>query len=317
MAPEPIMVMDILCDQYGMCTIGLGDTIAFVKALYNQGIITKNDTGGLSLEWDDEASQIALIHQTAKREGFGAVIAEGLYGAAKIIGGTAMDYCYHTKGLSKGVLPPGAMSLAHITSTRGADHLRGSSWTNSIFYPEWFTESQNNGRIPKNIPELVRFAQRVALFPDLTGRCKCGVNNFPAAIPLVFKYPFWDGAARLLSTATGLEYDSAKIIEITDRIYTLERAFNVRQGISRTQDHFPQKPTVKGTRQGQEELREHNQMLTEYYALRGWDVHTGIPTRETLERLHLQLVADELEQNTPYPEWDGPPLRPLETYPHS
>ncbi|UCH38387.1 MAG: aldehyde ferredoxin oxidoreductase family protein [Candidatus Bathyarchaeota archaeon] len=317
LAPEPIMMMDILCDQYGMCTIGLGDTIAFVKALYNQGIITTHDTGGLSLEWDDDESQITLIHQTVKREGFGAVVAEGLYGAAKLLGKDAMDYCYHTKGLSKGVQSPGAMSLAHVTSTRGADHLRGSSWTNSIFYPEWFTESQNNGLIPTNIPELVVFAQRVALFPDLTGRCKCGVNNFPAAIPLVFQYPFWEGAARLLSTATGVNYDPATIIEITDRVYTLERAFNVRQGVSRNQDILPQKPNVKGTRRGEAELREHEQMLTDYYKLRGWDIHSGIPLKQTLERFHLSAVADELEANSPYPEWDGPPLWPQKAYFHS
>lgn len=317
MEPEPIMMMEILCDQYGMCVIGLGDTIAFVKDLYNRGIITKEDTSGMSLEWDDAESQIELIHKTAKREGFGNIVAEGLYSAAKIIGGKAMDYCYHTKGLSKGAHPTGNMSLSHATSTRGADHLRGRSWTYSWIYPEWFYDSQQKGIIPKSIPELVLFSQRVALFPDLTGRCKCGVNNYPAAIPLVFKYPFWDGAARLLSAATGLEFDAAKIIEITERVYNLERAFNIRQGITRNQDNLPQKPSVKGTPKGMKELKEHEEMLTEYYELRGWDVDTGIPRRETLEQLGLKYVADELEDHGPYPEWDGPPLWPLEKYPHS
>lgn len=316
MEPEPIMVMLNLCDKYGMCTVALGNTIALAKDLYNRGIITKKDTGGMSLEWEDAESQIELVHKTARREGFGNMIAEGLYSFAKIIGGRAMDYRYHTKGLSRDVFPPGNFTLSHATSTRGADHLRGRSWTYSWIYPEWFKSCQNEGMIPKGLPELVIFSHRVALFPDLTGRCKCGVNNYPAAIPLVFKRPFWDGCAKLLSAATGLGFDAAKITEVADRVYNLERAFNVRQGITRKHDNLPQKPWVRETPKGREEQKEHEKMLTEYYKLRGWDVKTGIPKRETLEQFGLKYVADEIEEHAPYPEWDGPPLWPLDKYPH-
>jgi aldehyde:ferredoxin oxidoreductase len=113
--PIAIMEMGNLADKYGMCVIGLGNTIAFAKELYNRGIITKEDTGGLSLNWDDVDSQIELNHQIALRE-------------AKIIGKGAMDYCYHVKGLCRGPHPAGLFALAHATSTRGADHLRGRSW---------------------------------------------------------------------------------------------------------------------------------------------------------------------------------------------
>ncbi|MFX0093920.1 MAG: aldehyde ferredoxin oxidoreductase C-terminal domain-containing protein, partial [Candidatus Hodarchaeota archaeon] len=94
-----------------------GDTIAFIKDLYNRGVISKKETGGISLEWDDADVQIELIHKTARREGFGNIVAEGLYSVAKIFGMEAMQYCYHTKGLSKGAHPVGNRSLSHATST--------------------------------------------------------------------------------------------------------------------------------------------------------------------------------------------------------
>ena len=314
MDPVPILVMENLCDKYGLDVIPLGNAIAFAKELYHRGLITEEDTGGISLEWEDADSQIELVHMTARREGFGNLIAEGMYGFAKNIGGEAMKYCYHVKGLSRGVyspnnyaqgeLRPGIYTLSHATSTRGADHLRGRSWAEQI--QELF----------KNVPRIVICAERACLIADLTGRCKCSTNNWPAAVPLVFKYPLWGGVARTLSAVTGLEFDPLKIEEITDRVYTLERAFNVRQGITRKQDGLPQRPSVKGTPEGKEELDRHKRMLTEYYKLRGWDLKTGIPTRETLERFGLKYVADELDAHGPYPQWDGPPFWPLGRYPH-
>jgi aldehyde:ferredoxin oxidoreductase len=305
--------MENLCDKYGMDAIALGNTIAFAKELYHRGIITNEDTGGLSLDWEDADSQIKLINITMRREGFGNVIAEGLYSFAKIIGEEAMKYCYHVKGLSRGVyspsiysqgeLRPGIYTLSHATSTRGADHLRGRSWAEQT--QEFF----------KNIPRINIYAERACLIADLIGRCKCSLNNWPAAVPLVFKYPLWGGVTRLLSALTGLEFDPLKIEEITDRVYTLERAFNVRQGITRKHDRLPQRPSMKGTPEGRKELVKHERMLTEYYKLRGWNIETGIPTRGTLERLGLKCVADELESHGPYPEWDGPPLWHLDKYP--
>ena len=145
--PVAIMEMENLDDKYGMCVI-LGNTIAFAKDLYNRGIITTEDTIGLSLDWEDADSQIELIHRAALREGFGNLIAEGMYSLANIIGGEAMDYCYHVKGFSRGPHPPGLFALAHATSTRGADHLRGRSWAYGENDPEVFTELVKKGLIP-------------------------------------------------------------------------------------------------------------------------------------------------------------------------
>ncbi|MDI6642724.1 MAG: aldehyde ferredoxin oxidoreductase family protein [Candidatus Hodarchaeaceae archaeon] len=313
-----IMVMGNLVDKYGMCSIPLGNTIAFAKDLFARGIITEKDTGGLSLDWEDADDQIELIHRTALREGFGNLVAEGMYSMAKIVGGEAMDYCYHVKGLCRGPAdyPIGVFTLAHATSTRGADHLRGRSWAYGENDPEVFPELVKRGLIPKDPVPVLVISENAATLADALGRCKGSVNNWVSAVPLVFKYPVWDGVAKVLSAVTGLDFTAAAVQEALERIYTLERAFLVRQGITRKHDRLVQRPGAKGTPGGEEERKNHEEVLTEYYQLRGWDLQTGIPTRAMLERLGLKYVADELESHGPYPDWDGPPLWPLNKYPH-
>jgi aldehyde:ferredoxin oxidoreductase len=317
--PVTIMEMGNLADAYGMDAIGLGNTIAFAKELYNRGIITGEDTGGLSLAWKDAESQVELIHKTALREGFGGLIAEGMYSLAKLIGRGAMDYCYHVKGLSRGPYPPGLFALAHATGTRGADHLRGRSLAYGENDPQIFPELVGRGLIPdvdKDPVGALTFSERATTLTDAIGRCKGAVNSWAAAVPLVWKYPLWGGVTRLLRAATGLKFDDTGLGEAADRIYTLERAFNVRQGITRRDDRLPQKPGLRDTPAGKEDQRKHTQMLRKYYRLHGYSIDTGIPTRDKLGRSGLRNVADELERHGPYQEWDGPPLWPLEKYPH-
>ena len=269
--PIAIMEMGNFADKYGMCVIGLGNTIAFAKELYNRGIITKKDTGGLSLDWEDNDSQIELIHQIVSREGFGNLVAEGMYSFAKIIGRGAMDYCYHVKGLSRGPHPPGIFSLAHATSTRGADHLRGRVWASGENDQGLLREPVDRELIPDAHEDPVRtltICERVATIADAIGRCKGSVISWAATMPLIRRYPLLEGVGKLLTAATGFEFSQSHLEEAADRIYITERAFNVRQGVTRKHDRMPQKVELMGTPQGEEELKEHNKMLKKSSAAR-------------------------------------------------
>jgi aldehyde:ferredoxin oxidoreductase len=317
--PIAIMEMENLADKHGMCVIGLGNTIAFAKELYNRGLIIRKDTGGLSLDWEDRDSQIELIRLTVLRKGFGNLVAEGLYSFAKITGRGAMDYCYHVKGLSRGPHPPGIISLAHATSTRGADHLRGRIWASGENDQGLLSEPVDRDVIPDIHDDPVRaltICERVGAIADAIGRCKGAVISWAATVPLIRRYPLLKGVGKLLTTATGFEFSQSHLEEAAERIYIIERAFNIRQGITRKHDRMPQRVELMGTLQGEEELKEHDRMLTEYYRMHGYDLKTGIPERERLESLGLKFVADELEAHGPYPDWDGAPLWSLEEYPH-
>ncbi|MGR6836425.1 aldehyde ferredoxin oxidoreductase family protein [Syntrophomonas erecta] len=314
--PVPILVMENLADKYGMCVVALGNAVAFAKFLYNQGIITDQDTGGLSLEWEDATSQIQLLHQVAFRQGFGNIVAEGMYSMAKILGRGAMDYCYHVKGDSRGPHPAGIFGLAHATSTRGADHLRGRSWAFGENDPKIWPQLVEKGYIPVDDPvATLAVSERATTLTDMIGRCKGAVNNWASAVPLVHKYPLFEGVARLLTAATGQEFNEETVAQAADRVYLLEMAFNARQGISRKHDRLPLKPEIINSETGQEELRKHDEMLNAYYSIRGCNPDTGIPSGEQLQKLGLDFAARELSEPEFQKEWDGPPLWPLENYP--
>ncbi len=316
--PVSIMVMGNLTDKYGMCQIPLGDAIAFAKELFELGIITDKDTGGLSLEWEAVDDQIELIHQIALREGFGNIVAEGQYGIAKIFDKNAMNYCYHVKGLCRGPsdYPAGVNTLAHATSTRGADHLRGRSMAFGENDPEIFPDLVNRGLVSKDtVPALV-VSENAATLADAIGRCKGAVNSWAITVPLVSKYPLWDGVLKVFKAGTGLDFTEKMLLDALERIYTIERAFLVRQGIARKHDRLVLRPHLMGTKEGNNKLAAHENQLTDYYNMRGWDPETGVPTRATLKHLGLNYVAEELKINSPYPDWDGPPFWPLNKYPH-
>ncbi|UUX92627.1 aldehyde ferredoxin oxidoreductase family protein [Methanoplanus endosymbiosus] len=312
--PVAILEMENLCDKYGMCVVGLGNAIAFAKDLFSRGIISEEDTG-LSLSWEDSGSQTELIHRTALREGFGNTVAEGMYSMAKILGRNSMDYCYHVKGLCRGVYPPGVFSLAHATSTRGADHLRGRSWALDENEPEFFRELVNNGFMPKDPAGALTVAEKAATFADCTGRCKGSVNSWSFAVPLVFKSPLFKGSAELLSAATGLYFSEREVTDALEKIYLTEMAFNARQGVKRGDDRLVQHPWVRDSKTGREEIRIHDEMLDRYYTEHGCDLKTGIPTGKRLLELGAASVADELERGMPYPDWDGPVLWERSSYP--
>jgi len=246
-------------------------------------------------------------------------MAEGLYNMAKLVGGRAPDYCWHVKGLSRGVHPPGIMALAHATSTRGADHLRGRTWAYGENDGEIFTGLVRDGLVPDvetDVVNCLTLCERVTTVTDAIGRCKGAVTSWVAAVPLVWKYPLLDGVARLVSSATGTQYDEQDILKAGERIYITERAFNVRQGISSKHDRIPQKPEVRDSEQGSMERRQHAEMLREYYRVHGYDEQSGVPLKEKLVELGLPDVAGILYEEERVRVWDGPPLWDLSAYPH-
>jgi len=314
--PAAVMTMENLADKYGMCVIGLGNSIAFAKDLFAHGVIGPEETGGLDLSWENAEAQVELVHRTALREGFGNLVAEGLMNMARIIGGRAWDFCYHVKGLSRGPHPAGIFALAHATSTRGADHLRGRSWAFGENDPDIWPKLIEKGFIPESDPVKTLFlSERAVTLTDMIGRCKGAVNNWAMAAPLVWAHPLLEGVALLLEAATGVPFTEKVLEEASDRVYLLEMAFNAMQGTRRKDDRFPVRWDLAGSEWAAEESRKHEAMLDAYYPLRGCDPVTGVPQREALEKLGLGFAAKGLEDPGVMKAWDGPPLWPLGTYP--
>lgn len=314
--PVALMTMQNLADKYGMCIIGIGNAIALAKDLFNRGIISPEDTDGLDLAWENADDQIELIHRIALRQGFGSLVAEGMLGLARHFGDEAMALCYHVKGLSRGPQRAGIFGLAHATSTRGADHLRGRSWAFGENDPDIWPMLIEKGYIPiDDDVATLAISELACTLTDMIGRCKGAVNNWASAIPLVATRPLFKGLGELLTAVTGIRYDENSLTEAAERVYLLEMAFNATRGIRRSDDRLSLPIALQGTAEGERELEKHQTMLDSYYAIRGCDKATGIPKPERLRDLGLEDVAGTIESGKLPQCWDGPGFRDIDTYP--
>jgi aldehyde:ferredoxin oxidoreductase len=275
-----------LCNQYGLDMCNAGELIAAAMEWYEKGLITKKDTQGIDLKWGDHEAMIAMCHKIANREGIGDLLAEGGVRAAQKIGRGAEKMITHSKGAmwtSEDERHSQGYMLGIATATRGADHLRSSA----VYNPTGGVGSYEGQA------EQVYEIQTMNTIADSLELCKFSTARTRMAITL-------KDMAELFSAATGTDIGEEGLREIADRIYSLERAFIVREGISRKDDGFVGRYTDEPVHGGPLGGLKHDQekwdkMLDEYYDFVGWDKKTGVPTRAKLESLGLKAIADELE----------------------
>ncbi len=297
---DSILYANQLCDALGLDSISSGRVIAFTMELWEKGILTPADTGGLTLEWGNVETMLKLVEMIAYRQGFGDLLAEGVRRAARTIGRGAEEYAMHVKGMEI----PGqdgraqrSMGLAHVTSTRGADHLKAFPTIDEAGnledvrrrYGEQYLPEMADPLATKHKPMLVKDGEDFGAVVDSVGLCKTGSSFALAAL-------YWRDIATALELATGMELPVEQLKEIGERIYNLQRCYDVWHGIGRSDDvlpeRFSQEPSPSGNARGH--VIDVEPMLDEYYRLRGWDGTTGWPTAATLHRLGLDDAADRL-----------------------
>ena len=299
---ETILIGNHLVNKYGLDTLETGSMIAWAMELYEKGILTDADTDGLKLEWGNDEAVFEMIKRIAERKGLGDILAEGPLRAAERIGQDSIKYLIHVKGMSNlhsDERPTPSLALGIATSSRGADHLRSRPAIDLYHLPEPLLRKIYGG--PKSYdgplssdytvyegkPRMVQWQEMMYMAIDCTGVCK---------FHSIFLSPNLIGfeeLSKLIYYNTGLEFTPEEIWDIADRAYTMERLFNIREGLTRADDWLPDRyfdePTPIGLpiARGKVIVREKfKQMLDEYYELHGWD-ENGVPTPETLKRLGL------------------------------
>jgi aldehyde:ferredoxin oxidoreductase len=296
-----VLKSDVLSNQMGVDCIETGDTIAFAMECYQRGILSREETGGLELEWGNYKAVHTLIEQIAKREGIGEILGEGMRIAARKIGKGAEYYARQIKGQSFPAEMRGKHGsvLGYLTSTRGADHLRGIAVDDLMrvkYIEEHFGEEALRGDGVKGKGKATKWVQDMTTIPDLFGICK--IFYVLSAAYTEFTP---DDFARIYNGATGMELSGEDILSASERVYTVEQAFNAKVGgFSRKDDVLPDRlfreksdgDSAEGKSLKREEIE---QLLDEYYQARGWDRETTAPTRETLMSLDLKEIADDLE----------------------
>lgn len=279
-----IIKANSLCNKYGIDTITTADTIAYAIELFQKGYLTEKDTGGLVLKWGDPHMIVRLVEMIGKREGFGDMLAVGVKKLSERFDEKAREFAIHVKGLE----PPGyeprgltGMGLAYATSPRGACHLRGT-----VYVPELFQGVIDRKKIRGKTPVVVDYQDAATIF-DSVIICKFGARNaFGNSI---------DNMPPLLKASIGIDFDGKKLREISKRIWTLERMFNVREGFGKKDDYLPERFYKEKIEEGPSkdqiiDKAEFTAELEDYYAARGWDKE-GVPTKETLKHLGLSELC--------------------------
>ena len=281
--PASLIKAEELCDQLGLDTISMGVTIAFVLECLEKGILTEKEVG-VPAGWGNHQAVHRLVEMTARREGFGDLLADGSTRLAARLGPEAQNLLYTVKGLEIAGHSARAlkgMSIGYATGTRGGSH--HDARPTPQYVPDF------DRRSPKGKPAWAIRSQHFTAVDDSLILCRFTSERGGYGLYLNEHY------VRMINAATGWDLDLQELERIGERICNLERLLNVREGISRKDDTLPwrvqHEPIPDGPSKGMhcppEEL---DRMLDEYYDLRGW-TRDGIPTPERLHALGVDLAA--------------------------
>jgi aldehyde:ferredoxin oxidoreductase len=274
-----------LCNRYGLDTISAGSSISLAYLLYDRGLITGADTGGLPLKWGDIEAALTLLEMIAHRKAFGNVLADGVERIAAHY--SASDLAVHVNGLDLPAWDPRALSgmgVVYATSPRGACHMQGD-----MYMIDMGLTLAEVGIFPSG-----RFKTRGK--SAIVARVQDWRTLYGSAIMCIFVNPTAPLLVKLLAEATGWSSDIVWWQRTGERIFALKRAFNNRLGVCRGNDRLPERlftPMANGSR-GRTPRME--MLLEDYYAERDWDWETGKPSQQKLISLGLPDIANDLWQ---------------------
>jgi len=286
-----ILKANDLANRYGLDTIDLGGAIGFAMELYQRGIISTLDTHGLDLSWGNYRSVMMLIEQIAYRQGFGDTLSFGSRGAAELIGRDSIRYAVQVKGMTPAPLDARAVKVynfRYAVGPRGADHLRISAPGGYALDKLPYSEAADK----------LHYWQSIIAIPDLMGVCKFAYTYYTETVERTL-HKVLTLLPGLYSAAMGYEVSGEDLMEAGVMVTNIERAHNVRLGLTAKDDTMPprftQDPIPAGPKAGEVyDILE--PFKRAWYIASGWDPDTGIPLRRTLENLELADIADDLEK---------------------
>lgn len=271
---KDVMEVNFICNEVGIDTISAGSTIAAGMELYQRGLITDDDLEGIPLQFGDGKGMVEWTRKMAYREGFGDKMADGSYRLGEMYGVPEISMSVKKQELP--AYDPRAIqgqALAYATSNRGGCHVRAYLISPEVLgLPEQLDRFTIEGKA-----DWVKIFQDLTAWIDSAGLCL--FTSFALGAP--------DYAA-MFEKVVGVEgYDANDVLLAGERIYNLERLFNLKAGIEPSSDTLPKRlledPIEEGPSKGN--VAQLEEMLPAYYAARGWD--EGIPNEAKKEELGL------------------------------
>lgn len=250
-----------ICDDYGLDIITAGGVLGFLMEAREKGMIDQQFLDGIDLTWGNVDASMQMIHKIARKEGIGKLAAQGVKALADKIGQGSEEFAIHVKGhelAAWNINPnPGRMMITYATANRGACHLNGSR--------------------PDD--------QDYSAMQDSLGACSFAGDWYKDDISY----------RNFIEAITGVEQSEEEFSMIGERIFNLERMFNMREGFVREDDRIPERFFKDAHTYGKGEgvLATHEDFtrwIEKYYSERGWDVATGRPASEKLKQLGLEFT---------------------------
>ncbi len=271
---DALTFANFICNEQGMDPISFGATVGAAMELYEMGVISQEQTGGIDLKFGNERALTEIAELTGRGEGFGAEIGLGSkllcekYGHPELsmsVKGQEFP-AYDSRGIQ-------GMGLTYATSNRGACHLRSYTVSSEILgIPEKTDPLETDGK-----------AGLVKAFQDATA----AVDSAGICVFTTFAWTLDDIAPQIDAACEG-NWTTDSLLEVGERIWNLERQFNLAAGFTGKDDNLPARLVKDAAKTGPAEGKVNGlaKMLPEYYQVRGWTTE-GVPSNETLERLSL------------------------------
>lgn len=301
-----------MCNRYGLDTISTGVTIAFAIECFENGLITKDDTGGIELRYGDAEVMLDLVEKIANRDGFGDILAEGSKIAAEKIGKGAIKYSMQTKGQEFPMAEPRAkfgIGLAYAVSPTGADHIQhehdGAFDPNLTGYshksdePSIFVKHIYPLGLLDPVKSLYLGPEKVRLFTyfqSLWSMFEClDICVFTFAPVRTFLI---SQLADMVQAVTGWDTSLWELMKAGERATTMARVFNLTCGLTKEEDSLPDRifeelggTALKGVKFDRQEF---SHAIDLYYEMMGWTREAGIPAEGRLHELNLGWLAKKL-----------------------
>jgi aldehyde:ferredoxin oxidoreductase len=282
-----------LCQRYSLDTISTGVTISFAMECFENGLLSKEDTGGIDLSFGNAEAMVKMVEMIGERKGIGDLLAEGVKRAAERIGNGAEKFAVHVKGQEVPMHEPRlkrGLGLGYAVSPTGADHVHNihDTW----LVPKIPKRYESLG-ILEAVPVEDLGARKIRLFRYvMTWR---SLNN----CLVMCLFPPWSVQKKvdIVGSVTGWNITTFELMKVSERAINLARVFNIREGFTEEDDWLPPRffhPKTSGalssTAVDSEKLGKAKSI---YYEMMGWDKQ-GVPTRTKLEELDIAWAADEI-----------------------
>jgi len=282
-----IVKVNEICNNLGLDTISAGATIAYAIECYENGLITKQQTDGLELKWGNADAIVALTDKVGKRDGFGDVLADGVWAAWRKLGGIGTEYAVHIQGeeipAHDPKFTPGLASTYWLTATPGR-HTQGGELVAGPGLKIPATEKYHYHGQAEGHHILVAAVEVV----NAAGLCLFGYLSYP-----------FQAVMDQLSAATGEAWDLERVLTTGTRIYTMRHAFNLREGLNPLSRNMPGRivgePPLKAGNVKDVTVDYHT-LAREFLERLGWDAHTTVPSEKSLQELGMDFLISDMRK---------------------